>query len=124
MVTKAQQAGIESYGKIMVEVKSRISAIDTLLQGQTRLPNDRAVESCFLQLRMISELVALGCLIAHGDITETQSSRFQKEYSSDRILSRLESLHTEFFPIPMGTSETSTAGRHHHFGLPPADAMS
>ena len=57
-------------------------------------------EYCFLQLRMLCELIALGCLIAHGDIEETKSSRVQEAYHAGEIVKRLEKLHPNFYPSP------------------------
>jgi hypothetical protein len=49
---------------------------------------------------MLCELAALGCLVAHGDITQTRY--FRKEaYKADDILRRLDRLHPEFYPVPV-----------------------
>jgi hypothetical protein len=49
---------------------------------------------------MSCELVALACLVAHGDITNTRY--FQRDaYKPDDIFRRLERLHPEFYPIPV-----------------------
>jgi hypothetical protein len=58
-------------------------------------------ECCLLQLRMLCELIALGCLVAHGDIAETHSKRLRKEYSADAIMSEMTKLHAKFFPVPV-----------------------
>jgi hypothetical protein len=47
---------------------------------------------------MLCEVVALGCLVAHGDTTATR--RLQKAYKADDILKRLEELHPDFYPVP------------------------
>lgn len=103
---------LRSYHFIMEEVKERIAAIDSVTTGAVRFPDKIAVEFCFLQLRMICELVALGCLVAHGDIAETQSAKYQKEYSADRILTKLEGLHPDFFPRPLGSPIQKPGGYH------------
>ena len=47
---------------------------------------------------MLRELIALGCLVAHGDITKTKY--FQRDaYKADDIMRRLEGLHSDFYPI-------------------------
>jgi hypothetical protein len=48
---------------------------------------------------MVCELVALGCLVAHGDIANTKY--LQKAYKADDILKRLEQLHPDFYPYPV-----------------------
>lgn len=107
----------------MTEVKARISAIDAITTGAAKFESPMAQEFCYLQLRMICELIALGCLIAHGDITETQTARFQREFSADRIVHMLQPLHDDFYPHPMGPSTAIETGRH-HFDEPPADYLS
>jgi hypothetical protein len=49
---------------------------------------------------MICELIALGCLAAHGDIPATRSGKMQKAYEPNKILTELEKLHPDFYPIP------------------------
>jgi hypothetical protein len=47
---------------------------------------------------MLCELIALGCLIAHGEIKAAQANKIQKEYSAEKIIKRLEELHPNFYP--------------------------
>jgi len=49
---------------------------------------------------MICELIALACLAAHGDIPDTHSQKMQKAYAPGEILTGLERLHPEFYPVP------------------------
>jgi len=101
MATKRQIAAIELYANLMAEIKVRTRSIETACSGQTGIPSPLVMEFCYLQLRMICELIALGCLTAHGDIKGAQTSKFAKEYSADRILSMLEKLHPDFYPKPV-----------------------
>jgi hypothetical protein len=80
----------------MEEAKQRLSAIDTLINGGTGLPEGAAYECCFLQLRMICEVISLGCLTAHGDIAAT--SKLRKRYEADKIIKELAKLHPHFYP--------------------------
>ncbi len=60
---------------------------------------------------MVCELIALACLVAHGDLTK--SNRLTKTYQADRIVSELEKLHADFFPKPYTMTATiSPAGLH------------
>jgi hypothetical protein len=70
MVTKKQNEAINLYAAIMEEAKIRLNSIDMALAGTTILPHQLVREFCFLQLRMLCELIALGCLTAHGDVVE------------------------------------------------------
>jgi hypothetical protein len=91
---------IALYSALMEEVKIRIWTINTLVGGKTGLISPIVQESCYLQFRFMCELIAIGCLVAHGDIEATQSNRFTKKYSSDKILAQLEELYPDFYPIP------------------------
>ena len=79
----------------MLEAKERLFAIDTALAGRTGLSDGVICDVCFLQLRMLCELIALGCLIAQGDL---ETGKLKKAYQADRIIRRLEQLHPKFYP--------------------------
>jgi hypothetical protein len=90
----------ELYVALMEELKRRRNAIADALQGKFGLPQGIAIELCYLQLRMICELIALGCLAAHGDIPATRSGKLRKAFAPGTILTELEKLHPEFYPVP------------------------
>lgn len=101
MPTRDQLDAMDLYGAIMGEVKFRIEAVNHTLLGGTGLLSPFANEFCFLQLRMLCELIALSCLVAHGDIKETKSLKFKKAWQADDIIKMLENLHPDFYPIPI-----------------------
>ena len=62
------KATIDIYRDLMTEAKMRLDAVRSATRGKiTAIPPLFVAEFCFLQLRMISELVAVGCLLAHED---------------------------------------------------------
>jgi hypothetical protein len=81
------------YTSIMEEAKFRALSINTLTMSKIGLPVPLLREFCFLELRMLCELIALGCLVAHGDIEETKSPALQRNYHAGDIVKRLEKLH-------------------------------
>jgi hypothetical protein len=87
---------MKAYANLMEEAKLRFACIDAAMSGTTRLPSAIAREFCFLQLRMLCEVTALGCLIAHGDIK--QINKLRKEWSAATIMEKLEELHPSFYP--------------------------
>jgi hypothetical protein len=99
MVTTAQSEAMHLYISVLEEVKLRIDCINVALNGQTNLPERGALEFCYLQLRMLCELIALGCLVVHGDISETKN--LKKLWAADEIVKRLERLHPDFYPHPV-----------------------
>jgi hypothetical protein len=107
--SKKHMEAIGLYGQLMEEVKVRIAAIQHIAEGKTGLPGPIAQEVFYLQLRLIIELVALGALVAHGDIAE--ASRLKKEWKADEILEHLEELHPSFFP--QAAKQLTIGGRAH-----------
>jgi hypothetical protein len=90
---------LDRYRALMEEVKWRVQVINSA----HTLPFPRpapAIELSYLQLRMICEDIALGCLLVHGDIPQFQTGRLKKEYHAGRIIKALEKLHSTFFPVP------------------------
>jgi hypothetical protein len=100
MPTQADLDAARVYTSIMEEAKFRALSINTLTGSGFALPVALLREFCFLQLRMLCELIALGCLVAHGDIKETKSATLQKARSAGDIVKRLEKLHPNFYPSP------------------------
>jgi hypothetical protein len=92
---------IREYANILDEARTRILGINTIIAGTASLPPWMTAELGYIQLRMLCELVALGCLIAHGDIEATQTKRLQSEYAADSIVRHLERLHSDFYPHPV-----------------------
>ena len=97
--THAQFAASQLYANIMTEIKIRIAAINTGTMNQLPIPPPLVKEFAFLQFRMICELIALGCLTAHGDISATKKLR--QAWEADKIIESLEALHPDFFPVPV-----------------------
>lgn len=89
----------ELYANLMDEVKVRIDCINTAVQGRTSFPTPIVREFCYLQLRFLCELIALSCLVAHGDIASLQSHKTGRSYSADEILDRLTKLRPHFWPL-------------------------
>ena len=97
MATQTDLDAAQVYTAIMEEAKFRALSINTLTVPGLALPVPLLRElGVFLLLRMLCELIALGCLVAHGDIKETKSATFQKAYNAGDIVKRLEKLHPTF----------------------------
>lgn len=109
--TSQQTEAITAYARLLDEASVRLAVIDDLVAGRTPSPTPITAEFGYLQLRMLCEVVALGCLVAHGDIQATRTSRLQREYAADSILNKLEQLHSNFYPHPALVSPTKLG--HH-----------
>ena len=55
---------------------------------------------------MLCEVIALGCLVAHGDIKASHQPKLQREDFPGKILKQLEELHNEFYPQPITFKQT------------------
>jgi hypothetical protein len=100
MPAQADLDAAKVYASIMEEAKFRALSMNTITGLQIALPVPLRREFCFLQLRMLCELIALGCLVAHGDIEETKLAALQKSYNAGEIVKALEKLHSNFYPSP------------------------
>jgi hypothetical protein len=109
--TPQQNDAITTYAKLLDEAVIRLTTIEGLIDGRFEVPQPLVAELGYLQLRMLCELVALCCLIAHGDIEATQAAKLQKEYAADKLFKMLEPLHPNFYPHPVNVNRTSTG--HH-----------
>lgn len=98
---------MEVYRGLLLEIKFRIEAIDHVISGQVRLRGKIAEEFCYLQLRMICEIIAIGCLVIHGELSPLKSDLF-KTYKADWIMSELAKLHPKFFPAPLEIKDDTT----------------
>ncbi|TAL00606.1 MAG: hypothetical protein EPO08_13030 [Rhodospirillaceae bacterium] len=87
------------YCNLMEDIKRRSDVIKNVIEKKVPLPNIIAFELCYLQLRKICELIARGCLAAHGDIPESRN-QLGGEYNANKIIKRLEALHPTFYPQP------------------------
>lgn len=104
------------YASLIEEVKIRIAAIDAGTGG-TLAPMLRPQivrEHCFLQIRLICELIALGCLVAHGDLE--RGTKLKNQWDANKIMGELERLHPDFFPVPI---DIAASGRG-YFDVAPA----
>ncbi|MGE0282720.1 MAG: hypothetical protein AB7P20_19205 [Rhizobiaceae bacterium] len=102
------------YANLMEEAKQRIVIIDHALNGRTGLPSPFVREFCWLQLRMLCEVIAVGCLVAHGDIALFQPRKVTKETSAEDILKRLSNLRPHFFPVAYIPTKKSKPVPHTH----------
>lgn len=90
---------IERYCDFMEEIKLRTGVITTCLASPI-LPPRFLYETCFLQFRYICELIALSCLVAHGEVPGARSKRLSKQFDASSIINQLERLHPAFYPRP------------------------
>jgi hypothetical protein len=98
MVGKHTVTTLELYCGLMEEIKIRVKSINTVLAGQIVPPFPAAIaqEHCFVQLRMVCELIAIGCIVVHNQTSAVNA--FEKLWNANDIMGRLEKLNPYFFP--------------------------
>ena len=82
----------------MNEARDRLAAIGRTIDQRDQWRPIIAQEFCYLQLRVLCELIAICCLIAHTDYL-TDSS--MKIFEASKIIKKLSSLSSNFYPRPM-----------------------
>jgi len=108
MPSAADNQASDVYGSIMEEIAVRINSVDRLITNPRWMRPVFVREYGYLQLRICCELVALACLVCHNDIKGAQTKAITKSYEPRLILSQLESLHADFFPVPVTLTKTET----------------
>jgi hypothetical protein len=97
------------YCDLLTEIKFRVDEINNALAGSYPMRVETLEEFCYLQLRMICEIIAIGCLVVHEDISSKRADLF-KSYKADWIISQMEKLHPKFFPSPLEREDDLTRG--------------
>jgi hypothetical protein len=100
MATDDDVAAMNLYVGLMTELRDRLRSSNILYNNHAYIPALFIFEYFALQLRMSCVLLALACLVAHGDIKETKSKELQKAWKPDFIISALDELREDFFPVP------------------------
>ena len=98
-MTSREEKAIKTYLALMEEAKSRFFVINYTYQNAQKFPSAIVSEICYLQFRLLCEIIALGCLLVHGDISHPKS--LQKVYNPSKIMKHLEKLNPHFYPQPI-----------------------
>jgi hypothetical protein len=95
------------YCNLMAEIKTRNNAAARVMANihapKPSVPliePEFAGEFSYFQLRKMCELVAVACLLAHGDVEKTRTGRLRGTYHARTIIKALEQLNPDFFPLP------------------------
>ena len=95
----------EIYSGFMHELKIRLTAVDSALQRLAEDGDREAdflqAEYCYLQLRMICEIIALSALVAHNELAEANSKALLKSWNADLIFDRLSAVNAHCYPVPL-----------------------
>ncbi len=88
------------YAACMEEIKKRTLVVDAFLNGsRNALYLKTTVESVYLQLRKILELIAMASMSASTEYMERYEG-FRRHWNGKRILEYLENVNPDFYPKP------------------------
>ena len=104
LVTRDQKSAIKMYLALMEEAKSRIEIIADTYDNKIGFPARMVREICYLQYRFLCEIIALACLVIHGDIKKTNALR--KTYDPTKILKEMDKLKSHYYPQRMSMTKT------------------
>ena len=97
-----KEPDIEIYISVMEEIKRRTTVIYSFLQGTSNaLYKATQIESIYLQIRMILELIALSSIAANKSIFEENQRKFHKHWKPSKILNDIENLNPNYYPEPI-----------------------
>ena len=86
----------------MEEVKLRTDVLSRFIAGTaTAVYRAANIETEYLQLRKILELVAFGSLVANRDSFSKLYAEFAKLWNARRLLDDIEEVHPGFYPEPI-----------------------
>ena len=83
------------YVDLMEEARLRIEALNFAIMARETWNHRLLQEFCYLQLRILCEQIAIGCLIAHGEI---KNNKALKAWRVPDIMKALENLDENYFP--------------------------
>ena len=97
-----KEPDIAVYAVVMEEIKRRITVIYSFLNGtSSAVYRATQVESTYLQIRMVLELIALASLAANKPLFEENQKKFHKHWNPADILRDIETLNPGYYPKPI-----------------------
>jgi hypothetical protein len=106
------------YAGLMEEIKLRLERINNAQSELAATPGLFVLENCYLQIRMCCELIALACLVAHGDDPTKLAKKLQKHWSAEKIVIDLVNLNPSFFPEAVSVKRTGEKEHHMDYTEP------
>ena len=106
-----EQTDVKQYADLMDEVKRRVVVIDAFGCRSATTPFvPTNVESVYLQLRKILELIAMGSLVANKVEYSKVYSEFSKCWNAKYLLRDIERINPNFYPQPIIEKPSSEFG--------------
>lgn len=108
MAALNNQEILNIYQALMEDIKRRIAAITAFQKHfqESEQFQIEYIESCYLQIRKISETLALALTAAHNQIPDFASKRFVGEWHAEKLVKNLTKLNQYGFPTPITADVT------------------
>ena len=90
--------GQQIYADLMDEARIRIHAMRDAINARGSWAPRLLQEFLYLQLRTLCETIALGCLVAHGDVKNRSTL---KRWGIPAVMKEMEKLNPDFYPRPV-----------------------
>jgi hypothetical protein len=90
--------GQQIYADLMDEARIRIHAMRDAINARDSWTPRLLQEFLYLQLRTLCETIALGCLVAHGDVKNRSTL---KRWDIPAVVKEMENLNPDFYPRPV-----------------------
>lgn len=101
----------QKYADVMNEIKRRTKVIHSFLNGERNAMYMAVnIELICLQIRKILELIALASLVANQKIFLKQVHNLQKMWNAKYILSDIEKINPNFYPMPIDEQPSKRDG--------------
>ena len=97
---QAEGLDIAQYCTLMEEVKSKVEAINQLMDVPGLTIRAR-VESISLQLRMLLELIVFSSLVSNKDVWQRSQKELRSSQDISKRVQELKRLHPYFYPRPV-----------------------
>src|SRR6266571_4792360 len=97
------------YGDLMDEARLRIHAMRDAIEARDRWVPRLLQEFAYLQLRMLCEIIAVGCLVSHGDVKDPGTLR---SWRIPDVMKKLERLNADFYPRGVRFRKLSSGSLH------------
>lgn len=106
VATQEHSRIVPFYRALMSELRDRITWLEYAFNGKMGVPQALLEEFIFLQIRLCCEIIALACVVAHGDIEKARAKRVVKHWSAAQMFLELEKLTADSYPKPFTQERT------------------
>lgn len=108
------KSDIEIYCDCIAEVRVRLNVVDGFINGSLTTGFEVCnVETVFLQLRKILELIAFASLTANKSVYSAAHKNFSKHWNAKKMLGDLQKVNPDFYPTPLDPPQETAPGVKH-----------